>query len=115
MRLELLTIKCPDSNGFLDVIEQKLLDKGFTLTEDARNLLKNTVTEISSGKQFIGFKSIIKLANEIIFDLLTMDLNGNKIITAEMLSKYDENSKYVEQAKRNINFERKIGFGERSI
>ena len=113
IRLETLKLRFPDVNELIELVESwHKLDNGFTLTKDAKILLTETIKEISTGEHFYGFKSIVQLYNDISYNILTSDLNGKKIISADMLSCFGKDSKYVKRAKVRICT---IGFAGRDL
>jgi len=111
IRLETLTLQFPDSKELVEFMESQYMQKkGFSLLECAKKLLGETIVEIATGKQFNGFKSIIQLADDILYKIHTMDLGNNKSISAEMLSCYSKDSNYVQRVKARIGTNKIIGF-----
>ena len=116
VRLESFSLGFPDPCELVDYVEAKYIQgNGFIFTEDARVLLSETITELTAGKHFNGFKSIAQLANDIVYSLLATDLHGGKRIFAEMLSGFSKNSNYVRRAKTQEGAKKEIGFTERSM
>ena len=112
LRIDSLTLRFPDENELVELMEsQYIQDKGFSFTEDAKTLLSETIKEIASENQFNGFKSIVQLSNDILFNIITTDWGGNKHISADMLSCYSKDSNYVKRTKTRIGSELTIGFG----
>jgi len=115
VRFETLSLRFPDVPELVEFVESRFREGGgFTLTENAKVLLSETIGEISVGKNFKGFKSVEQLANDILYNILTTDLNDSKQISAEMIARYDKNSPYVKLAKSQIK-KKTIGFTERSM
>jgi hypothetical protein len=109
LRLETLTIKFPETDELVALVEKRYIENGFVLTENAKILLGETITEIAKGKYFNGFKTVEQLAKDILFNVLMVELNGNKQISAEMLSGYGKDSNYVKRTKSRAGI-KKIGF-----
>ena len=89
IRLERLTLRFPNANELVEFMASRYIqDRGFFLMENAKILLSETIVEIAAGKQFNGFKSIVQLANDILYTIHTIDLSSSKQISADMLSCY---------------------------
>jgi len=116
IRFESLSLRFPDSNELVELVESRhIQDKGFTLTRSAKTLLRETIEEIAAGKNFNGFKSISQLANDILYNILTTDFGDSKHISADMLSCCGKDSNYVKRARSQIGVKKVIGFLERSM
>jgi len=110
LRLETVRLKFPRTAVLLEIIEQKYIAQhGFSFTEDAKQLLSESIREISNGKHFHGFITIRQLANDILYSILTSDLKG-VMISADMLSEFAKNSAYVKRIKAFVGVPNVIGF-----
>jgi hypothetical protein len=116
LRLESLVLRFPDMDELVDLVESRYIqEQNLFLTECARTLLHETIGELAEGKHFNGFKSILKLTNDILYNILTNDFDGNHQISAEMLLGYSKDSNYVKKAKAQIGSKQIIGFAQRSM
>jgi hypothetical protein len=115
VRLETLMLRFPTVTELVELVEEQIEDKGFTLSGSSKALLSETITEIVAGKRFNGFKSIEQLINDITFNILSTDLGEKKKITADMLVCYSKDSAYVKRIKIQGGLKRIIGFAERGM
>ena len=113
VRLESINLRFPDADELVDLVDVKYLQsKGFTLTADAKFILLETIEEIAKSKHFNGFKTIVRLASDILYNIFANDIK-DKFICAEMLADYGKDSEYVKRAKAQIRNKKIIGFNER--
>ena len=115
VRIESMNLRFPDANELVELIEvQYLQSRGLTLTNDAKLILLETIEEIAKSKHFNGFKSIARLANDILYSIFAADIKDN-LICPKMLANYGKDSEYVKRAKAQIGHKKIIGFTERGI
>jgi hypothetical protein len=111
MRLETLTPQFPDVDELIAYIETRFINSdGFFFTEDAKELLHESIVEITGSECFNGFKTISQLSEKIMFNILTTELNNKKQITAEMLSDIAKDSSFISKLKMQYSTKRMIGF-----
>ena len=114
IRYETISLRFPDANELIKFIESKyFVKRGFNLTDDAKLLLIDTIEVLTNGKHFNGFTTIKQLANDILFNLLTSNINDNNI-SAEMISSFTKDSLYVKRIKTLTSASNIIGFGSQS-
>ena len=114
IRLESISLRFPGSNELVEFVESRYLKgKGLSFEKNAKEKLRETIEEIAAEKQFNGFKSILRLADDIMYSVFTADTKIKKTISADMLSGYGKNSNYVKRAKAQKNAKKTIGFVER--
>lgn len=114
MRLESLSVGFPETREFVAFTESKFMDdKGFSFTKNAKALLSETIESISGVEGFRGFKSVEQLADDILFNVLTTNLNSDKQISEEMLASCIKD--YAKRVKFQIGAKNPIGFTERSV
>jgi len=111
IRFESIFIRFPNAEELVDFIELKYFKRhGFYLADDAKTLIIGSIKGIITSKYFNGFTTIKQLANDILYSLLTSDINGYQI-SAEMLSGFSRDSAYVKRIKTNDSVGSVIGFG----
>lgn len=114
IRFESVWFRFPNANELIEFIEAKYFKKkGFSLTKDARLLLIDSIEKLINGKNFNGFTTIKQLANDILYSLLTSNINGYEI-TADMLTGFNKDSQYVKRIKTLAGDSNIIGFGSSS-
>jgi len=117
LRIETLRLRFPEKAELVELMEsQYMQDKEISFIECAKILVSEAIDEISAGKQFNGFKSIIQLTNDILFHIYSTNEGNKKNISAEMISCFSKDSCYIKRAKSCIETNKTIGFlNERSI
>lgn len=109
-RFETIWLRFPDAGELLEYVDAKYFkQRGFNLADDAKLLLGDSITEIMRGKNFYGFVTIKKYANDVIFGLLTSELKGYEI-NADMLSEFNKDSVYIKRLKTFVSVNNTIGF-----
>ena len=111
MRIETLMLRFPEPPELVNWVENRsLLPLGFSLEEDARSLLVESVAEIATGKQFHGFKTIVHLAEDILYRAIAHEKLAPRPLTADLLRDFAKGSPYVQRAKRATIFNPGIGY-----
>jgi len=111
IRFESVWFRFPNPKELIEFIESKYFKKKkFYLTNDARLLLMDSIEKLINGKNFNGFTTIKQLANDILYSLLTSNINGYEI-TADMLTGFNRDSAYVKRIKSLAGDNNIIGFG----
>jgi hypothetical protein len=111
IRFESVALRFPDTVELVEFIESKYFrPRGFSLTDDARQLLTDSIGGIINGKHFNGFITIKQLANDVLYSLLTSNINGYEI-SADMLSGFNKNSAYIKRIKAFVGTNKVMGFG----
>jgi len=110
MRFETISLGFPNAVELTDFIDTKYFKlSNFYLAEDAKLLLTESIENIIEGKNFNGFVTIKQIANDILYNLLTSNLNTNKI-SSEMISDFDKDSAYIKQIKYDAEKSNVVGF-----
>ena len=111
LRLETIAFRFPETNELVDYIERGYFtQQGFSLEEDARNLLSESINAMAAGKHFNGFVTVNQLARDILYQLLISD-TGNQSISADMLVDFNKDSTYINRLKSFVETRNIIGFG----
>ena len=111
LRVETVTFRFPEINELIDYIEAEYFNRqGFSLTEDARNLLGESIGAIATGKHFNGFATVKQLAKDILYHLLISDIRDPNI-SEDMLSRFSKDSAHIKRLKSFVDVKSAIGFG----
>jgi len=111
IRFESVWFRFPNAKELIEFIETKYFkQKKFSLTDDARLLLMDSIEKLINGKNFNGFTTVKQLTNDILYSLLTSDIKGYEI-NADMLKSFNRDSAYVKRIKTLTNDNNIIGFG----
>jgi len=102
MRVETMALDFPNADKLVELMETKSFNaRNFYLDNEAKILLKESIEDILTGKNFNGFVTIKQIANDILYSLLTSNLSGNNI-SAEMLSNFNKDSEYIKRIKNKV-------------
>ena len=112
-----IQIEFPNADLSLEFLDRELKRLDFSLTDTAKDLLKNSVQEIVGSQNFRGVETLKKLAIEISSDVSqkvdftsTIRAGGSKkIISDGMLNDFKSDSKYVRRLQR-LTGRQSIGF-----
>jgi hypothetical protein len=110
IRSETVWFRFPKANELVDLIEFKSFKKhGFSLTDDAKSLLADSIERIIDGEHFNGFKTIKQLANDILFSLFESSISSYEV-SANMLAGFSKESAYVRRLITSGKTDKTIGF-----
>jgi hypothetical protein len=110
LRFETINLRFLSPDELISFIDNKYLySYNFRFTKEAKALLLESINEIVSGKNFNGFVTIKQLANDIMYNLLTSNINNNEI-TVDLLSNFDKKSSYVKRLKKLFGNDSIVGF-----
>jgi len=115
MRFETVNFRFPNAEELTKFIETKYFEPcKFSITEDAKVLLKESIENIIEGKNFNGFITIKQIANDILYSLLTSNICSNKI-SSEMLSDFNKESAYISRIKSLPVSHNVVGFRQKEV
>jgi len=110
MSLETITIDFPETNELLALIDDKFVKaSGYSLSNDARELLSAHIKTRVLSSSFDGFKNIERLGEEIVTYAIK-STKRRKTITAELLSPYCEKQLNQAKALNSLRNKAPIGF-----
>jgi hypothetical protein len=116
LRIETLSLRFPDAAELVGLVDTWFMERGgYSLAEDAKSLLRETIAEIAAAKSFYGFKTIERLADDMLCSILMSGRGSNREISANMLAGFSTDSTYVKRAKGKLGAKKVIGFTERSV
>ena len=108
IRFDLVWFKFPYAEELVDRMEREYFkQKGFSLTEDAKSLLLDSIREIIYGEHFNGFTTIRQLADDILFSMLTANVEDYEI-TADKLAGFNRDSAYIKRIKTFVGCKKKV-------
>lgn len=109
LRIEKITLSFPKTKDLFDFIADMLNQYGLTLENDAEELLFNTIEKLKTNKYFDGFKTIILLCQDIVYDVFSNENIENLSLNAKALSKFSSDSDYIKNMLANIERVNRIG------
>lgn len=110
LRIEKITLSFPKTDDLFVFIEDMLNQYGLTLTEDAKELLHDTIETLRNNKYFDGFKTIKMLCQDIVYAVFSNENVEQLQLSASALSKFSSDSVYVRNMIANIERVKRIGF-----
>jgi len=116
LRFETKRLRFPNTPELIEFIENHYLKKNeFTLANEAKTLLTETIDDIVLGENFNGFVTIKQLGNDILFKVLSSPIYDSPnqagfLISAEMLSDFHKKSAYIKSLKKISKGSKTIGF-----
>ena len=109
LRIERVTLSFPKTEDLFGGIEDMLKQYGLTLQDDAKKLLFGTIEKLRNNKYFDGFRTIIKLCQDIVYDVYSNESVETLALSAQMLEKFSADSAYVKKMIANIERVNRIG------
>lgn len=109
LRIERVTLSFPKTKDLFGGIEDMLKQYGLTLQDDAKKLLFGTIEKLRNNKYFDGFRTIIKLCQDIVYDVYSNESVETLALSAQMLEKFSADSAYVKKMIANIERVNRIG------
>jgi hypothetical protein len=99
---ETVSLRFPNTDELLEHIESKIFrPRNFSFTDDAKELLTETIAAISGSPNFNGFKTVNMLANSILNSILRTEICDNTV-SADMLANFSKDSAGIMRIKRFI-------------
>ncbi len=96
LRLETIRMDLPSDEQLVVYLETALREYGFSLADDAKELLLHTLAALRKNKHFDGYKSARLLAKDIVYHLYSGEVLPGDTLTAATLVGFAENSHYVQ-------------------
>lgn len=109
LRIERVNLSFPKTEDLFGFIEDMLNKYGLTLDNGAKTLLYSTIEVLRKNKYFDGFKTIIMLCQDIIYDVFSNENIEKLVLDADMLSKFSPDSEYIKRMLANIERVNRIG------
>lgn len=109
LRIEKITLSFPKTEDLFEFIEDMLNQYSLTLKDDAKKLLFDTIEKLRNNKYFDGFKTIIMLCQDIVYDVFSKGNIEELSLGANMLSKFSADGDYIKNMVANIERVNRIG------
>lgn len=113
LRIEKITLSFPKTDDLFGLIEDMLKQYGLTLRDDAERLLFDTIEKLRGNKYFDGYKTVIMLCRDIVYDVFSNESIEELSLGADMLSKFSADSDYINNMIANIERVNRIGLVNR--
>ncbi len=108
-RLERASISFPDTTELAAFVSERLGNYGITLAPDAEALIFSTIDKLRQNKYFDGYKTLIILCQDIVYEIYSGNTADNTCVGAEALARFAADGEYVMRATRTAESKRKIG------
>ena len=113
LRIEPLALRFPNAAELTEYVEAKHFNsKGFSLADDARATLQRIVGRLVAGAHFGGFKSIDRLAQDILYSVLSQGTIDSKLVSNEILAAFDKDTTDIDRINTLASTKKIIGFTE---
>ncbi len=110
LRLEKITVKMPENKDLAEYAQNHFSNYGFELDGPAMETLEKSIAVLRKNKYFYGYNTVIDMCNDIVYSLFSKETMADKIITAEMLTDFSEDSDYVKRTVIKLEKKDSIGF-----
>ncbi len=108
-RLEKSNLYLPENEDFLEFVENRLKSYNLTLEAEARALLLKTIEKLRENKYFDGYKTLVMLCQDIVYEFFSRKSVEENLITVEHLKEFAPDSKYIARATWKAESKGKIG------
>ncbi len=108
-RLEKATLSLPATADLVDFVAARLAEHGLALAPDAAALIADAIQTLRRNKYFDGYKTLIGLCRDIVYELYSADEAVPSPIPAAALSRFAANSAYIERATWRAESKGRIG------
>lgn len=108
-RIEKSNLILPNSNVFLEFVVKKLELYDLTLSKQAKELLLKTIEKLRENKYFDGYKTLVMLCQDIVYEFFSNKKTGEKVIDDEHLKGFAPDSEYIKRATWKAETKSKIG------
>lgn len=112
-RLEKSVLSLPSTDVLVDYISEQLQIFGLNLDESARKLIFNAIEKMRQNKYFDGYKTLLILSQDIVYEVFSGEEAPNMEITADKLKRFSENSDYIRRTTWKVENKTKIGLTNR--
>ncbi len=109
-RIEKSSLYLPEMNDLLEFVVSRLNSYNLLLDDDAKKLLLKTIERLQENKYFDGYKTLVMLCQDIVYEFFSNKETDETIITAEHLKGFAPDSEYIERATWKAENKGKIGF-----
>lgn len=110
LRIETVTLTFPKTEDLFVFIEDSLNEYGLSLEADGKKMLFDTIEKMRNSKYFDGYRTIVMLCQDIVYDFFSKESVEDLSLDAEMLSKFSVDSEYITNMIANYERISRIGF-----
>lgn len=108
-RIEKSNLLLPETEEFLQFIINRLNSYNLILDESAKSLLLKTIEKLRENKYFDGYKTLVMLCQDIVYEFYSKNEMNNNVISDYHLEEFAPDSKYIARATWKVENKRKIG------
>ena len=108
-RIEKSNLKLPETEEFLQFIINRLGSYDLVLDDSAKELLLKTIEKLRENKYFDGYKTLVMLCQDIVYEFYSKSALSDNIISDSHLTEFAPESKYIARATWKVESKRKIG------
>ena len=111
LRIHRVDINMPDVEGMMDFFSEKLDKYHCRLSEDAENLVRETLEIMKDLDGFDGYKTLEFMVQEIVYNFFCSDHITSRIIGTEYLGDYGADGGLISRYRKRWNNKKKIQRG----
>ncbi len=108
-RIEKSILSLPNTAELLEFVSHRLSIYGLTLDESASSLIYSAIDKLRANKYFDGYKTLIMLVQDIIYEVYSDENFSDALITSKKLERFSPDGKYIERATWKSETKHKIG------
>ncbi len=108
-RLEKSELTLPSAAELVDFVSERIGSYGLKLDESALELIKKTIEKLSKNKYFDGYKTLIMLCQDVVYEAYSAGKCNGAVISASDLSEFGPESKFIERIAWNNETKKRIG------
>ena len=98
-----------ETEEFLQFIINRLGSYDLVLDDSAKELLLKTIEKLRENKYFDGYKTLVMLCQDIVYEFYSKSALSDNIISDSHLTEFAPESKYIARATWKVESKRKIG------
>ncbi len=108
-RIEKSNLTLPETKELVSFVSTRLERYGLTLDESALDLIHKTVEKLRENKYFDGYKTLIILCQDIIYETFSSPKAAGGVVSADTLAGFAPDSEYIARVTWKTESKRKIG------
>ncbi len=108
-RIEKSYLQLPANKELLQFVIDRLASYDLIVDDSASNLLLKTIEKLRENKYFDGYKTLVMLCQDIVYEFFSAKSQEDSTISETHLVEFAPDSKYIERATWKSENKRKIG------
>jgi len=110
-RIEKAVFILPETEALYSYMEERIKKYGFTINDEVKKILIDTIDELRKSKYFDGYKTLNMICSDLVYREFSSDKFSSYEITKETAEYYSKKGEFISKTKSNFEKRNKIGFG----